>query len=254
MSCCQSQAADAVFDERMAQRDLQQYRKKGPARTTRILLDALTAEGVEGATLLDIGGGIGAIPNALLEAGVTEAVAVDASSAYSEVARKEAVRRGRDELISYHHGDFVEFAQRIEPAEVVTLDRVICCYDDMEALVGAPLRGCLPARQLVEPTGRCAHQHRPAVMAGIISSFRPSARGGGAHHRQQRAREEVLSRDGGLAGNRVRAKVVIQDRLTSESAPYRCFTCFSYRAACRPNSGAVRTARGATRDVSVWVC
>ena len=137
MSCCQSQAADAVFDERMAMRDLQQYRKKGPARTTRILLDALIAEGVEGAKLLDIGGGVGGIPNTLLDAGATDAVAVDASSAYLEAARKEAVRRGHDERISYRHGDFVELAPRIEPADVVTLDRVICCYDDMEALVGA---------------------------------------------------------------------------------------------------------------------
>lgn len=121
----------------MARRDLQQYRNKGPSRTTRILLDALIREGIEGGSLLDIGGGVGAISNALLQAGAAEAVAVDASSAYLEAAKEEAARQGRSERIAFQQGDFVELAPRIAPAEVVTLDRVLCCYDDMEALVGA---------------------------------------------------------------------------------------------------------------------
>jgi hypothetical protein len=46
------------FDDRQAKADLRSYRKKGPDRSTPLLLDALRAEGVEGASLLDIGGGV----------------------------------------------------------------------------------------------------------------------------------------------------------------------------------------------------
>jgi SAM-dependent methyltransferase len=137
MSCCQCQGIETLFGERVARRDLERYRKKGPPKTTRILLDALKAEGVEGATLLDIGGGVGAISNELLDAGAARATVVDASPAYLRAARAEAERQGHAGRIEYHHGDFVELAPELPPADVVTLDRVICCYDEMEALVSA---------------------------------------------------------------------------------------------------------------------
>lgn len=135
MSCCQCQGIETLFGERTARRDLRRYRRKGPLRTTRILLDALIAEGVENATLLDIGGGVGAVSNTLLDAGAREATVVDASPAYLQAAEAEAGRQGHRDRITYRHGDFVEVAPEIPPADVVTLDRVICCYDEMEALV-----------------------------------------------------------------------------------------------------------------------
>jgi magnesium-protoporphyrin O-methyltransferase len=137
MSCSQCQGMQALFGERVARHDLKRYRRKGPLETTRILLDALKAEGLEGATLLDIGGGVGAVSNALLDAGVRHATVVDASPAYLQVARAEAERQGHRDRITYRRGDFVEVAPEIPPADVVTLDRVICCYDEMEALVSA---------------------------------------------------------------------------------------------------------------------
>ena len=137
MSCCQCQGIETLFGERVARKDLKRYRRKGPLKTTRILLDALQAEGVAGATLLDIGGGVGAVPNELFGAGVTGATVVDASPAYLQAATAEAERQGHVDRITYHRGDFVEVAADVAPADVVTLDRVICCYDEMEALVSA---------------------------------------------------------------------------------------------------------------------
>ena len=125
-----------MFGERTAARDLKRYRRRGPSKPTRLLLDAIRAEGVEGATVLDVGGGVGAIQQELLDAGAASATGVDASTAYLRAAEEEARRRGRDDRVSYRHGDFVEVAASIEPADVVTLDRVICCYPDVEALVG----------------------------------------------------------------------------------------------------------------------
>jgi magnesium-protoporphyrin O-methyltransferase len=139
MTCCQCQGLETFFDKKIAARELKKYRKKGPNKTTRLLIDALKADGVEGSTLLDIGGGVGAIQHELLEAGASHATSVDASSAYLKTAKEEAERRGHADRVRYHYGDFVELAAEIPPAEIVTLDRVICCYHDMKALVGLSL-------------------------------------------------------------------------------------------------------------------
>jgi magnesium-protoporphyrin O-methyltransferase len=86
-------------------------------------------------TLLDIGGGVGVVSHELLRAGFSRAVQVDASAAYLAAAKEEAERRGLSDTITYHHGDFVELSPDLAPADVVTLDRVICCYPDVERLV-----------------------------------------------------------------------------------------------------------------------
>ncbi len=137
MNCCQCRGIESQFDRREAARKLARYRRHGPERSTRILLDALLAEGAGGLTLLDIGGGVGAIQHALLNAGATGAVDVDAAGAYLDAAREEGQRQGVGDRVRYVHGNFVEQAAEIEPADIVTLDRVICCYHDMPALVSA---------------------------------------------------------------------------------------------------------------------
>ena len=135
MNCCQCQGIEALFDKRMASRELEDYRQKGPSKTTRLLLDALLAAGVKGKSLLDIGGGVGAIQHQLAEAGIDSIINVDASTAYLEAAQAEAVRQGYADRANYYHGNFVDLAPEIAPADIVTLDRVLCCYPDMEALV-----------------------------------------------------------------------------------------------------------------------
>jgi 2-polyprenyl-3-methyl-5-hydroxy-6-metoxy-1,4-benzoquinol methylase len=136
-TCCQCEGIERLFGKQEAMYKLHVYLRRGPAWTTRLLLDALRAEGVDGASLLDIGSGVGVIPLELLSAGLRSATDVDASGEYIAVARAETQRRGYDGRITYHHGNFVELAPEIEPADVVTLDRVVCCYHDMPALVGA---------------------------------------------------------------------------------------------------------------------
>ena len=89
-----------------------------------------------GLTVLDIGGGVGVIQHELLGAGVQHATNVEASSAYIAATRAEAERREHAERVSHHHGNFVDIAADIAAADIVTLDRVICCYPDMEKLVG----------------------------------------------------------------------------------------------------------------------
>jgi SAM-dependent methyltransferase len=137
MSCKQCQALESLFDDRMAESDLKALHQRGPSKTTRMLIEALVRRGVAGKTALDIGAGVGAVHLGLLSAGATSATDVDVSGAYLKAAQREATRLGLADRTQYVHGDFVQQAENIEPADVVTLDRVVCCYADMPALVGA---------------------------------------------------------------------------------------------------------------------
>jgi magnesium-protoporphyrin O-methyltransferase len=136
MNCGQCQGIEREFNQGEAAGKLKSYRERGPAETTRLLIEAVKASGVQGLTVLDIGGGIGAVQYGLLEAGAEGATSVEASSAYLRAAQDEARRQAWIDRIRYAHGNFVELAAEITPADIVTLDRVICCYHDMPALVG----------------------------------------------------------------------------------------------------------------------
>ncbi len=138
MDCCTpgDSRFDRQFDARHAAEHLRAYREKGPAGLTRALIEGLAAGGVDGCTVLDIGGGVGAVHHELLRSGAAAAVDVDASRAYISVAREEAERQGHADRVQYLNGDFVALAHEVEPADLVALDRVICCYGDMAALVG----------------------------------------------------------------------------------------------------------------------
>ncbi len=133
--CSQCEGIERQFGERTAERDLRRYRRRGPIPSSRLLIEALRAEGVDGSALLDIGGGVGAVQHELLESGAARATHVDAATHYLAASREEARLRGHADRITYLHGDFVEAADRIPEADVVTLDRVLCCYPDMSRLV-----------------------------------------------------------------------------------------------------------------------
>lgn len=141
MNCCpHCEDAGDFFSQKTARRDLKRYGKKGPLKSTGLLLEALRAQGVRDQTLLDVGGGIGAVQHELFREGLARATQADASPAYLEVSRREATRQGHAEQVEYVFGDFVDLAPRLPSADIVTLDRVICCYPDMERLVGASVQ------------------------------------------------------------------------------------------------------------------
>ena len=136
MSCCQCQGIENMFDKKAAKRQLKRYLKKGPSKTTSMLLDAIQKKGVQGLDFLDIGGGIGAIQYDLIKAGASGGTSIEASSAYIDVVKDEILQNGLVETVSFKHGDFTTMASNVDSADIVTLDKVICCYDDMSELVG----------------------------------------------------------------------------------------------------------------------
>lgn len=134
-NCCE--ITDHAFSEAEARAELRRYRRGGPARQTKLLLSAIRSLGVKNADLLDIGGGIGAIHHELLKDVAKQATHVDASSAYLKQAKVETTRRGHAERVHFIHADFTDVASELPQADIVTLDRVVCCYPDFRRLLTA---------------------------------------------------------------------------------------------------------------------
>jgi magnesium-protoporphyrin O-methyltransferase len=134
---CHCEAADRHFAADRAGDELATYRRRGPQGTARRLLRLLEENGVRAETLLDIGSGVGVLHHELLADGVRTAVHVEASNAYIQTALRECARRGHSGRVEFMHGDFVALAPEIAPADLVTLDRVICCYDQLDPLIAA---------------------------------------------------------------------------------------------------------------------
>ena len=137
MACAQCRGIEDMFGDKMARRQLRQYRRKGPAKGTRLLLEAISDASIAGGTFIDIGGGVGAIQHELIARGAARGTGADASPAYLAAARSEAEARGYADRMLYVEGDFVREANKVAAADIVTLDRVVCCYPDMPALLGA---------------------------------------------------------------------------------------------------------------------
>ena len=148
-NCCE--ITDNAFSEKEAKSELRNYRRKGPAKQTRFILEAIRSLPLKNAVLLDIGGGIGVIHHELLEDVASTATHVDASSAYLREAREEAARRGHDKRVTFIHADFTDVETDLPKADVVTLDRVVCCYPDFHRLLGAAARHSQRALALTYP-------------------------------------------------------------------------------------------------------
>lgn len=140
MSACCGPAYDRFFGARQARRDAKRYRKHGLDQTARRLVDELAQHGLDGASVLEVGGGVGAIDLELLGQGAKRAVVVELSNGYDEDARALAAEAGVEARIERSHGDFAVEEASIEPADVVVMHRVVCCYPDPELLVGAAAR------------------------------------------------------------------------------------------------------------------
>jgi 2-polyprenyl-3-methyl-5-hydroxy-6-metoxy-1,4-benzoquinol methylase len=137
MDCCRGAANEEFFDDRFARRELKRYRRRGPSPLTRELLSAIERASIPAdATLLDVGGGVGAIHHHLLEHGFARATQIDASSAYLTAAAEEVARLRHDGRVDLRRGDFHAVAAELPQADVVTLDRVVCCDADYESMLG----------------------------------------------------------------------------------------------------------------------
>jgi len=138
--CCDEDMLRLEHEGSHAGEDLENWSTGRLHAASQELIDVVRAEGIAGAALLDIGAGVGAVHLTLLEGGAATAIDVDASREYLATARKEAERRGLAGRVKYRYGDVVELAVELPPADIVTLDSVICCYRHLAPLLAAAVR------------------------------------------------------------------------------------------------------------------
>jgi tRNA1(Val) A37 N6-methylase TrmN6 len=140
MACCSFEnSVDRQFGEKNARRQLRRYHRRGAGGTARMLLAGLAKARLTEGTVLDVGAGVGTLTFELLERGVERAVIVEASAAYADAVTAEATRRGRASAVRVVRGDFLDVADQVPSAEIVTLDRVVCCYPRYEELLATAL-------------------------------------------------------------------------------------------------------------------
>jgi 2-polyprenyl-3-methyl-5-hydroxy-6-metoxy-1,4-benzoquinol methylase len=137
VSCCPPKGYDKLFGERAARRDAKRYRRKGLDETAERMVEFLRSRGVEGTTVLEIGGGVGAIEVELLKAGAERAVDVELSPYYERAARELWREQGVGDRIEYRAANVAEDGKDVGSADAVIMHRVVCCYPDYDALVGA---------------------------------------------------------------------------------------------------------------------
>ena len=136
MECnCSTEGFDKEFGAKRASNELKRYFKKGPKGSTKLLIDLLKLHDVKDKSLLDIGGGVGAIQFQLLDLGIKSVQNIDASQAYIEKAIEGTEKLGYSSQTEHVYGDFVQIFEKIKNAEIVTLDKVICCYKEFRTLV-----------------------------------------------------------------------------------------------------------------------
>jgi 2-polyprenyl-3-methyl-5-hydroxy-6-metoxy-1,4-benzoquinol methylase len=136
VKCCQPGSGyGEFFSPEQAQREARRFRERGLDSASKWVVDAVRERGIEGRTVLEPGGGVGAIEIELLKAGAARSTVVELSPGYEEAAAKLAREAGVADRIERHIGDFA--ADGTAPADVVVLHRVVCCYPDYDALLGA---------------------------------------------------------------------------------------------------------------------
>jgi SAM-dependent methyltransferase len=137
VDCCSGLGCDDFFDEKLARKDARRYRRKGLDGTAREIVAILKERGVEGASVLEVGGGTGTLQLALLRGGARHAVNLELSRGYDAVARELAEEAGLADRIERRVVDIAERPEEVAPADVVVLHRVVCCYPWPERLVSS---------------------------------------------------------------------------------------------------------------------
>jgi 16S rRNA G966 N2-methylase RsmD len=135
--CCDRTGYQTVFSDRFARRVARMYCRRGLDRTQRRLVTFLSERGIEHASVLEIGGGVGEIQIELLSRGARKATNLEISRNYEPEAAALLERFGMVDRVQRRFVDIATSPNAVEPADVVVLHRVVCCYPDYERLLSA---------------------------------------------------------------------------------------------------------------------
>ncbi len=145
--CCARHGQEEFFGERSARRDAAGYRKNGPDPMARSLARRAATRSLAGATVLEIGGGVGQVLLELLQRGAAKGEVVELLPSYEPYVRELAAESGLADRVSFRTADLVADPEAASPADVVVLNKVVCCTPDGVELAG--IAGSLAQRTLV---------------------------------------------------------------------------------------------------------
>ena len=171
-NCCSPKGYRWVFSERSAQAEARRYRRRGLDATSRRIVDFLRTQGVEGSTVLEVGGGIGGIQIELLKAGAARAVSIELTPTYEDAASDLLNEAGLTDRVERRVMDFAQAASQVESADVVIMNRVICCYP--AAAGGCRGRSCTAAARPELPEADLVDADR--AHAGQLAAVDDAAR------------------------------------------------------------------------------
>ncbi|MCI0400984.1 MAG: class I SAM-dependent methyltransferase [Gammaproteobacteria bacterium] len=155
MPCCGGDtSAIGGFFSRFAPLLSWRYRHFGLDASQHKLIAGIGQEGLDGTSILEIGCGVGFLHQTLLRYGAEKAVGVELSERMLYEAHALAEAEGLSERTHYRLGDFVELAPRLETADIVILDKVVCCYPDAKTLIETSLDKCAGVYALTYPRER----------------------------------------------------------------------------------------------------
>lgn len=130
--CC---GADLFFNKKTAEKEYRKYLKKGPSRVTAKIIQQLRQQEIEGKSMVDVGGGIGALQWWFLDNGGKQTTDIDASSGYLKQAEYHAAQKGWQNNTRFVMGDCVEVYNEIDDPHFITLVKVVCCYPNFEEIL-----------------------------------------------------------------------------------------------------------------------
>ena len=192
-SCCDPRGCDRFFGRRFARRMAARYRKRGLGTAERSIVEYLEGEGLEGATVLEVGGGVGELHVELLKRGAAHAVNLELSPAYDEEAARLLAETALEGRVERRLHDIAVDPDAVEPVDVVVLHRVVCCYPDYERLLGA---AAVHARRALV----FSYPRRNAISRAIIAAenafFRLSGRSSACSRTRRRRCSRVLGEHG----------------------------------------------------------
>ena len=145
--CCARHGQEEFFGEKTAANDARKYRRKGPDPMARSLARRAAAGGVEGTSVLEIGGGVGQVALELLKAGAGSAEVVELLPDYEPFVHELAAEAGVGERMTFRTADLVAEPASVASAEIVVMNKVVCCTPDGVALAG--IAAALAHRSLV---------------------------------------------------------------------------------------------------------
>lgn len=164
--CCYPDEYGMLFTERSASRFARRFERKGLRGSAGRLAAGVAAAGLDGATILEVGGGVGEIHADLLRRGAARATNVELSAGWEAAADRLLEGMGLRERVRRVVGDFVEKAGDLPAADVVILHRVICCYPDWERMLAAAASRARRVVAVTVPVDRRAT--RAAIRAGNL--------------------------------------------------------------------------------------